>query len=310
VRRSAPAERIHLAYASPMARILIAGCGYVGTALGELLRAEGHDVVGVRRDPSGLPPGIEPLAFDLASGQPLVLPDPVDFAVYCVGAKASSEEAYRAAYLQGLETTLAALERQSPPPQRVFFTSSTSVYAQQAGEWLDEESPTQPERFSGRILLEAEARLAASTLPSTVLRLGGIYGPGRTRLLERVAAGDGAPAAGPPLYTNRIHRDDAAGALHCLMFGLPTGGATAPLYLGVDCEPATQHEVYVFLAAALGVPAPAARNGEAAPEPRRAGSKRCSNARLLSAGYAFRYPTFREGYAELAAAYASARAAR
>lgn len=310
MRLRAPAEGRRVAYAQPMAKILIAGCGYVGTALGEALCAEGHEVIGVRRDPSGLPRGIEPLAFDLASNARLVLPRAVDFAVYCVGAKASTEEAYRAAYLDGLESMLAVLEQQSRAPQHVFFTSSTSVYAQHAGEWVDEDSTTAPDRFSGRILLEAEARVAASPLPGTVLRLGGIYGPDRRRLLESVAAGDVSPSAGPPVYTNRIHRDDAAGALRFLMFGLPEGARAAPLYLGVDSAPASQHEVQTFLAAALGISLPAHSAEGTAPASRRAGSKRCSNARLLAAGYGFRYPSFREGYAELAAAYASGRASR
>jgi len=304
-----------------MARILIAGCGYVGTALGLALCAEGHTVFGLRRDPGGLPQAIVPLPFDLSSGAPLVLPADVDFAVYCVGAKEHTEAAYRAAYVDGLAVLLAALAAQPEPPRRVLLTSSTSVYAQHAGEWVDEASPARPERFYGRILLEAEAHLAASGLPAVVLRLGGIYGPGRTRLLARVARGESPPAVTPPSmshttphdapphytsphYTNRIHRDDAAGALRFLMFGMPRGVAPAALYLGCDCEPAARRDVHAFLAAALG--APALPGPDPAPADSRPSGKRCSNARLRAAGYRFQYPSFREGYRELAAAYVTA----
>jgi len=286
-----------------MATVLVAGCGYVGTALAVALRADGHDVFGLRRDPSGLPEGIRPLAFDLSSRAPLVLPADVDCAVYCVGAKAGTEEAYRAAYVDGLDKLLDALAAQRTPPRRVLFTSSTSVYAQRDGEWVDEDSETEPARFSGRILLEGESHLASSGLPATVVRLGGIYGPGRTSLLARVARGEVTRAPGPPQYTNRIHRDDAAGVLRFLLFGL--AGAVRPVYLGVDCEPAAQADVYAFLAEALGVPEPALAAEAPANSARRPGSKRCSNARLLAAGYAFRYPSFREGYQELVEAYSA-----
>jgi nucleoside-diphosphate-sugar epimerase len=255
------------------------------------------------------------LAADLTSGEPPELPSDVDFAVYCVGAKASTEEAYRAAYVDGLTSFLRALDAASQAPSRVLFTSSTSVYAQSRGEWVDEDSPAEPTRFAGRILLEAEALLRRRGAAATVVRFGGIYGPGRTRLLERIARGEGglptraggggptaAVAEGAPQYTSRIHRDDAAGILHFLMFGRPIGQAIESLYLGVDCEPASEAEVFGFLAKALGVPAPVlARSSARTPE--RPGSKRCSNARLLAAGYRFLYPSFRDGYLPLVAAH-------
>ncbi len=127
--------------------------------------------------------------------------------------------------------------------------------------------------------------------PGTVLRLGGIYGPGRTSLLERARSG----VPGGPAFTNRIHRDDAAAALLHLAL-LPTA---EPCYVGVDCEPATEAEVLAWLARRLGV-TPAEAPGVAPSSSRRArGSKRCRNARLLASGFRFRYPTWREGYEAL-----------
>jgi nucleoside-diphosphate-sugar epimerase len=281
-----------------MARVLIAGCGYVGAALAEELVADGHQVFALRRSAAPLPPGVEPIRADVLDRAALAaIPRDFDKAVYAVAAESADERAYRAAYVDGLEEVTNALERGSPRLTRLIFTSSTSVYAQADGEWVDEASPTQPTRFSGRILLEGEQLLRSSPLPSTVLRLGGIYGPGRTRLVESVSSGRARCRDGAPHFTNRIQRDDAAGAIRHLMF------ASNPpdLVLGVDGAPADECDVLCWLAERIGAPSPAAAppNGDsqAGKSMRRAGSKRCRNARLLASGYEFRVPDYRVGYA-------------
>jgi nucleoside-diphosphate-sugar epimerase len=292
-----------------MARIVIAGCGYVGTELGRRLLADGHEVFGLRRNPVGLPEGILPIRADLANGAPLVvLPDRVDFAVYCVAASGADEASYRIAYLDGLARFLRALSEQGERPKRVFFTSSTSVYAQQRGEWVDESSRTRPKHYAGEILLLAERLFHASAFDTTVVRLGGIYGPGRSGLLQRVARGEVPVHPDSRRYSNRIHRDDAAGALRHLMFGLSDGSVPHDLYLGVDSEPADQAEVVRFMATALGVPPPPESAGENSESPRRPGSKRCRNDRLRAEGYALRFPSFRDGYADLVRRYREASA--
>jgi nucleoside-diphosphate-sugar epimerase len=184
--------------------------------------------------------------------------------------------------------------RTSPALQRFLLVGSTAVYHQMGGAWVDEASPTQPAHFSGRRLLEGEAALAEAGLPATVLRLGGIYGPGRTSLLQRVGAGQASVAPGPPHHVNRIHRDDAAAAIvHLLAL------SEAPhLLLGVDDDPAPEAVVLGWLADRLGVPTPP-EAPRAADGRRRAGNKRCRNARLRATGFAFTYPTFREGYGAL-----------
>ena len=280
-------------------RVLIAGCGDVGTALGLRLAAAGHEVWGLRRDPAGLPAALRPLAADLADPAGLAaLPEGIQAVAYTAAAGASTPAAYEAAYVHGLENLLAALASAGAPVARVLFTSSTAVYGQAGGEWVDETSPAEPPGFAGRLLLQAERLLQDGPFPAVAVRLGGIYGPGRTRLLRQLLAGEvRLPAA--PLYTNRIHRDDCAGLLaHLLALDAPE-----PLYLGVDHDPADLREVYRWLARKLGVPAPRAAApgaGEAAAAARqRAGSKRCSNARLLAAGYRFLYPTYKEGYRPL-----------
>ena len=132
--------------------------------------------------------------------------------------------------------------------------------------------------------------------PGVVLRLGGIYGPGRERTVRRVLGGD-APCMAPDRYGNRIHRDDAAGALVHLL-GLPD---PAPLYLGVDRDPAPLRDVYAWIAERAGVPDPCAGvgPGDGVSEGRRGTNKRCSSRRLAESGYAFRFPSYREGYAPM-----------
>jgi len=279
-----------------MTQVLIAGCGYVGTALGLLLASEGHVVWGLRRDPAGLPPGVRPLAADLTDpGTLRNIPSGLECVVYTAAPDRLDDEAYRSIYVEGLSHVLDALQHQGQEPRRIFFTSSTVVYAQANGEWVDETSSTEPVHFSGTRMLEAERLVRSGPFPATVLRLGGIYGPGRVGLIERVRRGEAVCIDGPPAYTNRIHRDDCAGALQHLM----AHPQPDDLYIGVDREPAEECAVLRWLAAQLGVPLPrVGRSTDLGPR-RQRGNKRCRNTKLVASGYVFRYPTFREGYGAL-----------
>jgi nucleoside-diphosphate-sugar epimerase len=270
----------------------------VGCALAERLAAEGHTVWGLRRSPGGLPVGVQPLVADLADPSTLAgLPPALDHVVYAAAPGGGSEERYRTIYVDGIRNVLAALESQGQQPRRVLLTSTTGVYGQRAGEWVDEESPAEPDTYTGLQPLHGEQLLLGGPFPATVLRLGGIYGPGRTRLIEEVRAGRAACV--PGLWSNRIHRDDCAGALRHLML-LERAG---PLYLGVDREPVELCEIQRWLAARLGVAAPAVNEGAdpstSTPGRRRRSNKRCSSGRLAGSGYRFLFPTFREGYASL-----------
>ncbi len=280
-----------------MARVLIAGCGYVGTALGRLLAESGDVVWGLRRSPASLPPSIRPIEADLSVPATLRdLPRDLDFVFYAASPGGSDDLLYRSAYVDGLRNLLQALEAAGENPSRIFFVSSTAVYGQSQGEWVDETSETKPEGFAGNRLLEAEKTLMGGPFPATVIRLGGIYGPGRNRLIERVRSAQATYREDPPQFTNRIHRDDCAGALAHLM-RCPD---PAELYLGVDDEPADERTVMHWLAGALGAPVP--RRAEGPEQTRRTrGNKRCRNALLRGSGYVFRYPTFREGYTEVIA---------
>jgi len=275
-----------------MARVLIVGCGYVGGSLAKLLLADGHEVFGLRRDPSALPEGVTGLAGDVSLAEGIgALPEALDSVVYAVGAKQRDEASYRAVYLDGIGRVIRALREEGQAPGRVLFVSSTSVYGQMRGEWVDEDSPTHPRSFAGEIMLSAERVLQGSGFPSTVLRLGGIYGPGRTRLIDRVRGGEPVAVGNSPAYTNRIHRDDAARAIAHLL-GLPD---PAPVYVGVDEDPADATEVLRWIAERLGVELVEAPSSD----PLSAGSRRCRDAALLATGFRFTYPTYREGYGAL-----------
>lgn len=277
-----------------MERVLIAGCGYVGSALAERLVADGHDVWGMRRDPSALPAGVRPFAADLRDLATLrALPEGLTTVFYTAAADGGSDDEYRSVYADGPRNLLAALVEQGQRPRRVIFTSSTSVYGQSGGEWVDEESPTEPSGFGGRRMLEGEGIVLGGPFPGVVLRLGGIYGPGRTSYIDRVRSG-AAECPPEPVYTNRIHRDDCAGALRHLM----SLDAPQPIYVGVDRDPADTCEVLHWLAEKLDRPAPARAATGSAPT-RTRGNKRCRGDLLAQSGYEFIYPSYRQGFAAL-----------
>jgi nucleoside-diphosphate-sugar epimerase len=267
--------------------VLIAGCGDLGTEAGLRFAAAGHRVVGWRRSPGRLPGQIHGEAVDLTGPLPPV-PDGTDIVVIATAAGERTEAAYRAAYVKATANVLDALERDGVTPRVVLFVSSTAVYGDFGGGWVDEQSPAEPGSPTGKILREAERLLLERHPRAVILRLSGIYGPGRTRLIDSVSAGRAVLPA-EPQWTNRIHRDDAAAAIVHLTTGV---AAPAPVYLGTDEEPADLADVLRFLAAELDLPLPP--SGPAGTS--RGGDKRCSSALLRAGGFGFTYPTFREGY--------------
>jgi nucleoside-diphosphate-sugar epimerase len=272
-------------------RILIAGCGYTGRALGQRLLAAGHEVWGLSRRPIDFPPGLQPLAADLTDARSLGgIAKDFELVVYSASADGGSDDAYRRAYVEGAANLLAHLDASTLA--RFFFVSSTAVYAQDEGQWVDESSSTAPAHYSGLRTLEAEQVVLEAGVPATVLRCSGIYGPGRDRLVAAVRRGE--PMSIADRFTNRIHRDDIAG----LVTHLIEHGCSDRVLLVSDDEPTTQRQIIEFIAARLGV-SPPAITGAAHVSGARGGNKRCNNARLHATGYQLIYPTFREGYGAL-----------
>lgn len=277
--------------------VLIAGCGDIGSRLAAQLLPRQWTVYGLRRTIAHLPEGVIGVAGDLFQAQvPADWPaTDLDYLVYCATPTERDEAGYRAAYIEGLQHVLVWLGQHGQRPKRIVFVSSSSVYGQQHGEWVDETSPTDASGFSGKVMLEAEQVALQSGFPATVVRLTGIYGPGRSDLANRVRQGYSV-AVEPPLYANRIHADDAAGLLAHLLEADSRAIALEDCYIGVDDAPAPLAEVVDWMRGFLGVTEWADNSAL-----RRSGSKRCSNARAKALGWVPRYATYREGYEALLA---------
>jgi nucleoside-diphosphate-sugar epimerase len=271
-------------------RVLLAGCGDLGLRVAQQLRGRGDEVWALRRHPPVAGgPDIRWLQADLTRPDSLAaLPRAFTQLVYLPTPDHRDAAAYRATFVDGLRHLLAALD--DGRLQRVLLVSSSAVYGAHDGDWVDEDTPPAPPGFNGATLLEAERWLAAQPVCSVVLRLAGLYGPGRTQLFERLRAGTVQVPRAAPHWANRIHVDDAAAAIAHLL-ALPDPQAC---YLGVDDTPLPLDVLHDHLARLLGVPPPAA----GAPPPG-IGSKRLSNARLRVSGFAPRWPDARLGYAAL-----------
>ena len=270
--------------------LLVIGCGDLGAAVAGYFVRRNWRVYGVRRSTAEIP-GVTMIAADVTQPDSLhaLRTIEAEYVLIALTPGEFSDQRYRAVYVDGARNILRTLDKARI--KRVFWVSSTSVYHQNGGEWVDENSPAQPSAFSGERLLEAEQIIAASGLPHTSIRFGGIYGPGRARLLRQLRGGQRS-AAQPPHYSNRIHRDDAVAILQFLIESAACGVELHSLYLGVDTEPALMSDIECWFSdylslnyAALTPDAPRARGG----------SRRCSSERLQALGYRFRYPTFRQG---------------
>jgi nucleoside-diphosphate-sugar epimerase len=274
-----------------MERVLIAGCGYVGSKLAsDLALVPNLEVFGVRRSGGIGLEGVHMIAADIVNGSLAGLPVAIDRIFLCAAPNDSSSQAYEDIYVRSLGRLLEFLEQKGAKGSRLLLTSSTSVYSQGDGEVVTEESPTEPASAGSQCIVRGESMLRPG---DTSVRLGGIYGPGRTSFIESVRSGTMVVNLKASAYTNRIHRDDAAAILRfCSGLAKPD-----QVYNGVDCESATRATVANWLAVQLGVPLKTTTEGEASHFLR--GNKRVSNQRLLDAGYQFLYPTFREGYTAL-----------
>ena len=269
-------------------RILIAGCGDVGSTLGKLL-ARTHCVYGLRRTIDKLPSQLHPIAADLSDPSSLKNIPAIDILVYCAAPRRGVSGVYTQTYLDGYRNLLAALPE---TPTQVFFTSSTSVYAQGEHQWIDEKSAAIANSEKAQIMCAAERQVLASPCPATVVRFSGIYGPQRLHLLNQVLAGK-TLLADPLQYSNRIHRDDCAAVLEHLINLVAKGSSIAPIYLASDCLPSPISEVMDWLASQTGTAVNKLKST------RSTTSKRCDNSLLLASGYQFKYPDYRSGYRQI-----------
>lgn len=281
---------------------LYLGYGDLGRRVRRHLGPDPRDIAICRKDQSG----DQPLNLWLgAAADPDILARleraSFDQVLLTLTPKAASDQGYREAYVDTLTALVPVLAARKPAPY-VVFVSSTSVYAQQSGEWVDEQSECLPAHFSGQRLLEAEALLGESGLPVTLVRAAGIYGPGRDYLLRQVVAGKG----GDERYTNRIHVEDAARFIAQLMAARGLHAYNAPIFNLCDSAPVKGTKVRQWLATQLraqGVFVPQLSPSETA----RGGHKRVANERLLASGFKLQYPDYQSGYQALVAQFATSR---
>lgn len=271
--------------------ILIVGYGDLGQKIGQWLNDGGLRVTGLRRNEHPAS-SIHVLPGDVTRPETLaglhgIAPD---ILVYCVAATQQSDENYLAHYVDGLRHVLAALS-DTPSLRHVFFVSSTRVYGQEADMPLGEADSAIPADFGGRRLLQAEQLLDTLTCGHTALRLSGIYGPGRHRMITLARHPENWPLQNS--WSNRIHRDDAAAFIVFLIRQVLQGDTIETHYIVTDSRPTPQHEVLRWLADRTG----ASTGIASTPEPR--GGKRLSNARLLESGFRLHYPDYQAGYAAL-----------
>ena len=292
-------------------RVAVLGCGYVGLELGRQLTAADHDVVGVRRSEAGAAAiesaGFEAVRADVTDADSLRAVPDADALVFAASSGGRGADAARAVYVEGLKAVVDAFAARENPPDRLVYASSTGVYGDHGGDWVDEATPIDPTTEKTRVLAEAERiareRTADRGIDGTVARFAGLYGPDRYRL-ERYL--DGPVTEG---YLNMLHRDDAAGAVRYL---LESDLAWDEVVLVADDEPTPKHAFADWLADECEVDRPekrtkaerlAASELSEAAERRIRTSKRCSNDYLRELGYELAYPTYREGYRAAVEAY-------
>lgn len=267
---------------------LVIGCGYLGLRVARAWLAQGHSVSALTRSRASefSQWGLIPLLGDVTEPASLQFPrSSVQTLLYAVGMDRTAGKTMEEVYLKGLGHVLSALPAL---PERIIYISSTSVYGQTTGEWVDENSPTEPIEESGRIVLKAEQLLRSVAPHSTILRFAGIYGP--QRIIRKTAIERGEPLrADPEKWLNLIHVEDGVQAVLACAEKKTAG----QLYCISDGHPPTRREFYTFTGELLGVPAvfePPA--GPTCPETHR----RISNQKMLTElGVTLKYPTFREG---------------
>ena len=255
-----------------MKRAIVFGSGFVGGRLAKLLAGDGWSVIATTR-----------ATYDITdAGKLAAAPElhGADVVISAVSSRRGGEDVYREVYLNGMRNILAHLHA-----RHVLFVSSTSVYGQNDGSWATEESPADPAPATSRILREAEESTLAAG--GTVARLAGIYGPGRSVLLQRAVSGEAVIEGDGARFINQIHADDAAAAI-ALLVESPAG-----IYNVADDTPTMQRDCYEWLAAHLGKPLPPSGPVDIHRK-RGVTNKRVSNAKLRSLGWAPVYPSFRE----------------
>lgn len=285
-------------------RLLVFGCGYVGAAAALEGLVRGWHVTALTRNAAKAlllrEEGIETVVADLASADwHGKIAGGAEYVLNCVSSGGGGVEGYRHSYLAGMESILAWTQRAGPVGTLV-YTGSTSVYPQGGGVTVDENAPTHETAGERpQVLLATEERLRAATEACRrwfVLRLAGIYGPGRHHLLDQVRTGEVAGLG--THHLNLIHRDDIVrGVMACFLAPETVRNEIINL---ADDGPARKAEIVSWLAARITLPTPRFTGEPAGGRRAVTPDRRIANGKARALlGWVPRYPTFREGYESL-----------
>jgi len=278
-----------------MAKILIIGCGAIGSKLATILSENNHMVVGLKR----IPPVQKPdkwvfFSADIAIEKQLEeLSTDFDQVFFIISPEKRNEQSYQKIYRAGLNNLIRRFAKDNRKPHWI-FVSSTCVYHQSDGEWVDENSLVEPISNTSKLIREAEQTLLANLPESTIVRFSGIYGPERRRLIK-IANSSPSIQYHPDYYTNRIHEQDCVAVLQFLSQQQLNGVHLENYYLASDDKPATQWEVISWLADKMQAKPPVMKMGDETASM----NKRCNNQRLKALGYEFKFPSYKEGYSKI-----------
>jgi nucleoside-diphosphate-sugar epimerase len=274
-----------------MADKLVIGCGYLGERVARRWLEQGHRVHATTRRADRAEElraaGLEPVRCDVVDPDTLAMLPEADTVLHCVGFDRAAGKSMRNVYVEGLVQLLQAGRHLGRRWEKFIHISSTSVYGQRAGGWVDETSPTEPVDESGQVVLAAQEALRQFRPDAIVLRFAGIYGPGR--LLREQALRAGTPiAVDPNVWLNLIHVADGVAAV----LAADERAAPGSTFNVCDNRPVTRREFYATLAALLGAPAPTFA-ATTAPD---TANRRVLNRRLREElRLVLRYPTCEEG---------------
>ncbi|MFZ5828776.1 MAG: NAD-dependent epimerase/dehydratase family protein [Planctomycetota bacterium] len=275
---------------------LIVGCGFLGSRVARLWLQRGCQVAAVTRSRQRAEllaaDGLEPVVADVTEPATLRLLPAAETVLWAVGWTQETSVSRQALYVDGLRNVLQSLD---VPPHRLIFISSTGVYGQAGGECVDEDSPTSPTRESGKALLDAEQVLASHPLGrrAIVLRMAGLYGPGRLLRTDELLAG--RPLTVPSgRKLNLIHVDDAASAV----LAAEARAEPPARYLVSDGCPVDRREYFRCVAELIGAPPPrfVEPDRDQLSRSHGASDKRVSNDRMLrDLKVNLLYPNYRTG---------------
>ena len=276
---------------------LVLGAGYLGTILLKFLKTLGHTTTAWTLNEDSKP-SYKDFADHIIQKDASTpnswkhLPeDSFDYVFFCLATSGGGSEAYTRIHRHALQL---ALKHLSTPKTHFIYSSSTSVYGQQNGEWVHESSPTNPISETSKILLEAEKDILESQ--GTVARIGAIYGPGRGFLFKRFLKGEAVLEQKGLRWMNQIHRDDVANGLIHLSLTTKSKGQ---VYNLTDSNPVQYTTFYHWLSQTFSKPLPPVSTNPPKSKRRGLSNKRVSNAKLLDTGFTLKYPSYEAGYINL-----------